>query len=301
MAKRPSSLDRRALLLVVIIAATILFASTGVSQTTSPTSGGPPAGWMEKWVGRYAGQDRLGKIVPPGYKVLLVHELPAELKRGPHEPDEIEVVESLLQPWALARTDATDYEVEDPGILCRPTGLFMSAQGGTFELLASPEKLTMVIMTNGGIHTGGIRRIYMNRPHLRNPPLTYRGDAVGHWEGDTLVIDVVGFNTRTWLTRDRARHSEALHVVERWRMINAGNDQWLEKIITVDDRFALTGPYTLTRYQKKLPPTTPSPEILCQDTPESRRAWIKLYKRAVREHEEHRRSLGPGQTKPESR
>jgi hypothetical protein len=277
---------------VPLSAAFCVFALSAAAQTS-----GGPAGWVEKWTGLYGQQDRAGRVAPPGYKVLLVHELPDAAKRGPHEPDEIEVVESLLQPWARARTDATDYELEDGGTICRPSGLFLAGQGGAFELLASPEKLTMILMAGGGIHTGGIRRIYLNRPHLKNPPLTYYGDSVGHWEGDTLVIDVIGFNEKTWLTRDRARHSEALHVVERWCMIAVGNDEWIEKTITVDDRFALTKPYTLTRYQKKLPLSNPVNENLCQDTPESRRAWVKLYQRALKEHDEHRKALASGGTK----
>jgi hypothetical protein len=130
----------------------------------------------------------------------------------------------------------------------------------------------------------------MNRPHLKNLPLTYLGDWIGHWEGETLVLDGVGFNEKTWLTRDRARHSEALHVVERWRLV--ANNEWIEKTITVDDRFALREPYTVKRYFKKRPDSTYVPEDLCQDTPESRRAWVKLYKRALTDWDEERKNAG---------
>ena len=293
MTRTPATRSRPVPVLIAIAAAMLVFALSAAAQTGGASSGKatrPPAGWMEKWIGMYAAQDRPGKIAPPGYKVLLVHELPDRDKLAPHEPDEIEVVASLLQPWARLRMDATDYELEDGGTICRPSGLFLANQGGAFELLVSPEKITVITMAGGGIHTGGIRRIYLNRPHLKNPPLTYRGDAVGHWEGDTLVIDVIGFNEKTWLTRDRARHSEALHVVERWRFV--ANGEWLEKTITVDDPLALTAPYTMTRYHKKLPTNNPVSENLCQDTPESRAAWVKIYNRAAREWEETRRGLG---------
>ena len=69
------------------------------------------------------------------------------------------------------------------------------------------------------------------------------------------------------------------------------NDEWLEKTITVDDRFALTAPYTVTRYFPKLPNDTPQLERLCLDTPEARRAWVKLYKRYERDWEEERRNI----------
>ena len=281
MTRTQRMLCRFALVLITGIAARMIFALSAVAQTPSGASGKatpPPVGWMEKWVGMYAAQDREGKIAPPGYKVLL-----------PPEPDTLELALALAQPWARMRHDATDYELEDTGQICRPTGPLRGNQTSDFQLVASPEKITILGGTGGGILTGGIRRIYMNRPHLKNPPLTYLGDWVGHWDGDTLVMDGIGFHEKTWLTRDRARHSEALHIVERWRFLASG--EWLEKTITVDDRFALTRPYTVTRYHKKLPTSTPIPERLCIDTPEGRRAWVKIYKRALKEWEENGRTI----------
>ena len=100
-------------------------------------------------------------------------------------------------------------------------------------------------MGGGGIHTGGIRRIYRNRPHLKNPPLTYLGDWIAHWEGETLVLNGIGFNEKTWLTRDRA----AQRGVARARAVAAGRERGVaRKTITIDDRFALREPYTVTRY-----------------------------------------------------
>jgi len=268
------------LILIATMAAAGLLGSRAAAQ--SDASGGrktpPPAGWMEKWVGMYEGQDREGKIAPPGFKVLY-----------PPEPDTIELVDSVSQPWARARREATNYELEDPGQICRPTGPLRGNSTSEFQLLASPEKLTIIGGTGGGILTGGIRRIYMTRGHLKNPPLTYMGDWIGHWEGDTLVLSGKGFNEKTWLTRDRQRHTEAMEISERWRFV--ANDEWIEKTITVDDRFALTQPYTVTRYFKKLSNDTPQPERLCLDEPAARRAWVKLYKQYERDWEQERRNI----------
>ena len=280
--RRVQGVHRAAILaLAGAIVATGLAVSAAMAQGNRrvPNATPPPASWPEQWVGLYDGQDTEGKIAPPGFRVLL-----------PTEPETLELVYSLAQPWARMRHDATNFELEDAGQLCRPTGPVRVTQVGAFELLASPEKITLIAMGGGGLLTGGVRRIQMNRPHLKNLPLTYLGDWVGHWEGETLVLDGVGFNEKTWLTRDRARHSEALHVVERWRLVS--NNEWIEKTITMDDRFALREPYTVQRYYKKRPLDTYVPEDLCQDTPESRRAWVKLYKRALRDWEEERKSLG---------
>jgi len=91
----------------------------------------------------------------------------------------------------------TDYlrvwNVEDSA-LCRPQGTVRKDSSLDFQIVVSPEKVTLIGGRGGGIYLGGSRRIYLNRPHLKNPPLTYLGDWIGHWGGDTLVADGIGFN-----------------------------------------------------------------------------------------------------------
>lgn len=269
----------RVLLRMVLIAVPLLLARAAVAQTAGgPSAKGPSAkatpplsGWTERWVGMWATDPAPRRTRPEG---------------GNPDFGLDEVVIARLQPWALARSRASDPELEDMGQLCKPTGLLRAGSGGPIEFLASPEKITLIARGGGGIGTGGIRRIYLNRPHPKNSPLTYFGDSVGHWEGDTLVIDTIGLNSKTFLTGgERTRHSEELHVVERIRFIE--NDR-LEHVWTVDDPLALTAPYTFTRYHTKQPPNTPLAENLCQDTPESRRAWVKIYNRALKEFESQR-------------
>ena len=262
----------RMLLRMVLVVAALFFTLAAVAQTPAgPAKATPaPAGWTEKWVGMWdtdpAPRRTLGTAGNPDWGLN-------------------EVVIPRLQPWAFARLEATDPEFEDPAQLCKPSGLFLAGSGAAFELLASPDKITLIARGGGGISTGGIRRIYLNRPHLKNLPYTYYGDSVGHWEGDTLVIDTVGFNTQTWLSGDRTRHSEGLHVVERIRFV--ANDR-LEHVWTVDDPLALKSSYSFTRFHNRQRAETPLAENLCEDTPESRRAWLKLRNRAVKEWESER-------------
>jgi hypothetical protein len=265
---------------MVPVAATLLFslnAAAQISASGAAKATPPPAGWMEKWVGMWATDPAPRRTRPDG--------------RGNPDYGLDEIVVPLSQPWALARRDATDFEIEDAGQICRPTGLFRAGSGGAIELLASPEKITIITRGGGGMLTGGIRRIYLNRPHLKNPPLTYNGDSVAHWEGETLVIDTIGFNDKTWLSGRGTRHSEALHVVERLRFID---DNSIEHLYTVDDRFALTAPYSFTRHHRREPLSTPIAENLCQDTPASRRGWIRLYKQSLSDWET-RRAAPPAQ------
>ena len=61
------------------------------------------------------------------------------------------------------------------------------------------------------------RHIYMNVPHSANPKPSWYGESVGHYEGDTLVIDTIGMNNKTFVDNYRTPHTEKLHVVERWQ------------------------------------------------------------------------------------
>lgn len=85
------------------------------------------------------------------------------------------------------------------------------------------------------------RSVAMNRDHPKDPDSTWMGDSVGHYEGDTLVIDTIGFNDKTWLDNAGHPHSDALHVIERLRRADANR---LELALTVDDPKAYTKTWT---------------------------------------------------------
>ena len=97
----------------------------------------------------------------------------------------------------------------------------------------------------------GVRRIYTDgRKHPANPGHTYTGHSVGHWEGDTLVIDTVGMMRQSILDRTGLTLSDQRHVVERIRKVD---DNTLENQITIDDPDALTAPWHITKRYRKLP------------------------------------------------
>ena len=102
---------------------------------------------------------------------------------------------------------------------------------------------------------------------------TYFGDSAGRWEGDTLVVDVAGFNDKTWLADARDRptptsrgvwlHSDAMQVVERWRMVDADTLQY-QAVVT--DPQMLTGPWTTPTRTLKRQPFKKIGEGMCFDT-----------------------------------
>jgi len=93
----------------------------------------------------------------------------------------------------------------------------------------------------GGAHVW--RLIWMDgRQHAKDPNPTYLGDAIGHWEGDTLVVDTVGMNDRTWLDAAGHPHGEKLHVIEKFTRPDSNT---LRVEATIDDPDFYTKPWTV--------------------------------------------------------
>jgi hypothetical protein len=88
---------------------------------------------------------------------------------------------------------------------------------------------------------------------------SFMGDSVAHWEGDTLVVDVVGFNTQTWISGVGTIHTEKLHVVERYRFVDS---QTVVLEATIEDPGALTKPAKLY-YTLRLAPAERLREYEC--------------------------------------
>jgi hypothetical protein len=102
------------------------------------------------------------------------------------------------------------------------------------------------------------RMIPLNKEHPKDPDATWMGDSVGKYEGDTLIIDTVGFNDKTWIDQLGHPHSDALHLVERIRRTDA---ETLEVEVSFDDPKAYTKPFSAKRTftRSSSPPT----EALC--------------------------------------
>ena len=142
-----------------------------------------------------------------------------------------------LRPSALKQMKARKPK-DDPAARCLPMGVP--------RLAPFPEKivqtpLQLAILYEGDIHS--FRQIFFDgRGHPKDLDPTWYGDSVGKWEGDTLVVDTISFNDRTWLDSAGHPHTDQLHVTERYRRPNFGN---LELEVTVEDPGAYTKPFTL--------------------------------------------------------
>jgi hypothetical protein len=133
-----------------------------------------------------------------------------------------------------------------PRASCTAAGVpaYMLSGGGNTFLLQTPEKIVMIFDADAQV-----RRIYLNVPHAANVKPSWYGESVGYYDGDTLVVDTVGMNTKTFIDGYRTPHSEKLHVIERWKMIDSGNS--MEVAITIDDPETFNRPWqAIVRYRR---------------------------------------------------
>ena len=136
-------------------------------------------------------------------------------------------------PYTLEQTN-------DPVITkCYPPGTpRVYLQPFPWQIVQTPKETIFLYEYD---HT--VRHVFTDgRKHPEDVTPSYMGDSIGSWDGDTFVVDTVGFNDRTWLDRVGHPHSDQLHVIERFQRVNL-ND--LEVDITMEDAKALAKPWTV--------------------------------------------------------
>lgn len=186
-----------------------------------------------------------------------------------------QVIVAHLQPWARLRMEQTNGVAEDTGAICQLDGIFrVPLRGGGFMWLPNGNQLLIV---SSAIYSTGVRRVFMDRDHPKYPSPTYLGHSTGRWEGQTLVIDTVGFNDKSWLMSGMQPHTEQLHVVERVRMAAPG---LIEIHSVVNDWQTLTSPYTFTLYFKRT--GNEFVEHICGSDPGDQRMWSEWREKALK-------------------
>jgi hypothetical protein len=115
-----------------------------------------------------------------------------------------------------------------------------------FYFLQTEKEVT--IINRGGPET---RRVYLNVSHSKNVTPSWYGESVGHYEnGDTLVVDTIGLSTKTFVDNYRTPHTDKLHVIERFKMIDGG--KVLEDLITVEDPGTFTTAWSAVQRFKRV-------------------------------------------------
>ena len=153
--------------------------------------------------------------------------------------------------------------MQDPEANCLPTGV-PRRDPYPWRILQTPTHTFLLF--EGNIHS--YRQIFMDgRKHPADLDPTWYGHSVGKWEGDTLVVDTVGFNDKFWFDFIGTPHTEQLHTVERYTRTNMGS---LVIETTIDDLGAYTKPFTIT-FTARLRPGEELMEYICNENNE----WVK--------------------------
>jgi hypothetical protein len=150
-------------------------------------------------------------------------------------------------------------ETDDPVLRkCLPPGTpRIYLQPFPFQIVQTPKEIIFIYE-----YDHSVRYVFMDgRAHPGDLLATYMGHSIGKWEGDTLVVDTLGFNEKSWLDRDGHPHSDQLHVVERFHRADRDN---LQIDIIMEDPKALAKPWkTQLHYQFK--PDWDIMELACTD------------------------------------
>jgi hypothetical protein len=174
-----------------------------------------------------------------------------DISRGLKEGDTI-----TLTP-AAAKTMKAHLSKEDPEANCLPTGVPRMAPY-PWRIVTTPTHVFFLF--EGNIHS--YRQVFMDgRKHSKDPNPTWYGESIGRWDGDTLVVDTIGFNDKFWFDFAGHPHSEQLHTVERYTRIDLGN---LVEEVTIDDPGAYAKPFTITS-TSRLQPKGELMEYICQE------------------------------------
>jgi hypothetical protein len=177
-----------------------------------------------------------------------------------------------VQPWAEALVKQRD---EDLGrgymnVLCVPLGPGYTTAGDSTgaEMLKIVQTPSLIVILNPDLT---YRQIFMDGRALETKPNpSWMGYSVGHWDGDTLVVESFGFNDRTWLDHDGHPHTEALRTTERYRRRNLGN---LDIEVTLQDPSAYNKPWTVA-VRAELAADTEMLEWVCNEKGPSTEHWV---------------------------
>ena len=144
----------------------------------------------------------------------------------------------ILQPWVVERLRKTNEWVLSGKVpfqaheRCWPTGVpgfEVFSLLRPIYFLQGPNEV--MIINEGDMQ---VRHVYLNVPHSTNPKLSWYGESVGHYEnGDTLIVDTIGMNDKSFVDNYLTPHTTQLHVVERFKLTEGGKT--LQVLITVDD------------------------------------------------------------------
>ena len=169
-----------------------------------------------------------------------------------------------VQPWAdaLFMERLAVFGKDDPGTIgCQPLGPRRITAPGRAKIFQTPTEIVVIF------EDLTYREIFMDGRQLPQDPFaSFMGYSVGHWEGDDLVVESIGFNDGTWLDYGGHPHTESLRITERFRRTDFGA---LHRSVTLDDPETFNTPITIEA-DAVLAADTELIETVCAETPRDR-------------------------------
>ena len=249
-------MHNRIFILTLALGATLAFSRNSQAQSTKPSVAKPQPATASADL---SGVWRRSRRAPDKARKYTIYELAFSITS--EKPP--------MTPWAEERFNANKPNVgprsvsisesNDPIVQCAPPGIprVYLVRGEPVEIVQTRDKVLMLFE-----YDHFVRHIFIDgRAHSADPNPSWMGDAIGKWDGDTLVVDTIGFNDKTWLDNDGHPHSEDLRVVERIRRVDHDT---LTIDTTIEDPKAYTKPWG-GRAIYELKPGWDLGEMICED------------------------------------
>jgi hypothetical protein len=233
----------RQTLIVLLLASAGVYAQSGIPQAGQPQgrvqqvqTGGSPL---------VTGSEAEGPIprLPDGHVDLTGPWVGGGSNADIEKDGGLKPGELPLLPWAKELRDRRK-EQDEPYTACLPMSVpRVNPYPWKFAMSYTNKGLTHIYILHETGDAGAHRVVYMDgRKHPDDLLPTWWGHSIGRWEGDTLVIDTVGYNDKFWFDSRGTPHTEQLHTIERWTRTSWGR---IENDFTLEDPGALTRPVKL--------------------------------------------------------
>jgi hypothetical protein len=175
-----------------------------------------------------------------------------------------------MKAWAEAifKERAENNHKDFPQGRCQPLGVVLSGTvTHAWRIVHTPTFMMMI----SEMDAPGYRQIYLDgRGHPKDFGPTWTGHSIGHWEGETLVVDTVGFNDKFWLSPAGEPHTEKLHLTERYRRPDLGH---LEIEFTIEDPDTFLKPWVIKKVSD-LAPKEEVEEVICTENERDREHMV---------------------------
>jgi hypothetical protein len=240
----------------LIFAGTVSAGAAALAQQTARSDGVPKLGYSE--FGWFPASDDFQSPASGPGPVVSDPAHPYYSNQSGRQPTDrvADITNPILKPWVVERLRKSNAETLSGKIPYSPRETCHLAGVPDFDVFSRLRPIyflqteKQVTIINEGDQQ--VRRVYLNTTHSKSPKPSWYGESIGHYEGgDTLVIDTIGLNDQTFVDNYLTPHTTALHVVERFKLMEDGKS--LQLTVRVEDPGAFNMPWTAVQTYRRQP------------------------------------------------